>query len=219
MCFKASMVLARCPRTPVERAAPAKLQPWLPPSHADTKAKAHMPTPTAPIAVAESSGIQAFAAAALLACILNSEGSSQAQEELLHLCPTAFDGASRLSAMHNSHGHCCARWRRRTIVGNRCVAHIVACLMQPALQVQRPIANAKVCTFAGSGLWAPDIDAMPAVRWQVCSAHISDGLGSPRPPAGFGMRGQGRHATHLGGHCGKVYALSDVDGRVQVADL
>ena len=92
-------------------------------------------------------------------------------------------------------------------------------MMQPALQVQRPVAYAKVYTFAGSGLCAPDTDAMPAVRWQVCSAYISVGLDSPRPPAVFATRMQGRHATHLGGHAGKVYALSDVDGYVRVADL
>lgn len=91
--------------------------------------------------------------------------------------------------------------------------------MQAALQVQRPVAHAKICTFAGSGLCAPDIDAMPAVRWQVCSAHISVGLDSPRPPAVFATRKQGRNATHLGGHAGKVYVLSDVDGCVRVADL
>ena len=81
------------------------------------------------------------------------------------------------------------------------------------------MADANVCTFAGSGLCAPDIDAMPAVRWQVCSAHIDVGLDSPRPPAVFATRKQGRYATHLGGHAGKVYALSDVDGYVRVADL
>ena len=144
--------------------------------------------------------------------------SSQVQEEALNFFPTAPTEQAR--AAHNARQPLAAFARLKA---DNCHRRQLCCslhaMMQPALQVQRPVAYTKVCTFAGSGLCAPDIDAMPAVRWQVCSAHISVGLDSPRPPAMFATRMQSRYATHLGGHAGKVYALSDVDGYVRVADL
>ena len=148
-----------------------------------------------------------------------SPSSRQMQEELLPFPSQLLQqGQHAISNGKWSLATTCTGWVRRSTLSLR-VAHIPCMLDVTCTMGAEGDHGSQSRTFAGSGLCDPDIDAMPAVRWQVCRAHIGNRLDSPRPPAEVAMRTLGRSATHLGGHAGKDHSIRVCTGCVRGIDL